>query len=181
MSPENEQYDDASLQDFHASGPVIARGSRASRCCSRCLNHGLRISITGHKRYCKYRLCSCQKCVFTVERQRVMAQQTALRRLEVLEETRNIGVHEAVVESSVNPEINHLQQQVISSTNSQPLPCLDDDLNIIENNMQQADNQDISTVNNGECFNEKSISFATFLSSLVFLSYLLGPSLGHGF
>lgn len=141
MSPENEQYDDAGLPDLPASGPVIAKRLKTKPCCSRCLNHGLKISINGHKRYCQHRLCTCQKCVFTAERQRVMARQAALRRAEALDETRIIEVHEAVAELSVNSETNHLQQQVISSTNSQPLTRLNDDSNIIQNNLHQTDNQ----------------------------------------
>ena len=58
--------------------------------CARCRNHNRHTPLRGHKRYCPFRRCECPRCQLTVDRQKIMARQVALRRAQEQDEARRV-------------------------------------------------------------------------------------------
>ncbi|KAK2587630.1 hypothetical protein KPH14_003755 [Odynerus spinipes] len=116
----------------HVDQPVTARtennassntsvGSRISRNCSRCRNHGLKIAQKGHGKECKYRYCNCERCKIITDRRSMMARQTALRRALTHDEDSTVLSIDGSSLSSIPQSSRNLEGSYDSSSGDSPI------------------------------------------------------------
>lgn len=88
--------------------------------CVRCRNHGLKTLLRGHKQYCPYASCACDKCRFTAEQQRQMRLQNAIRRAEAAERSSSQRRSRNSAPSLIPTPQQQTQQIVVTVQNTQP-------------------------------------------------------------
>lgn len=109
----------AAIYQMMENGMSEVPGRKESNCV-RCRNHGHKVVLRGHKQYCPYAACSCDKCRFTAEQQRQMRLQNAIRRAETTD--RSVTPARRQRNSSAPtmvPQQSAVQQQQSSTQNVQ--------------------------------------------------------------
>lgn len=107
--------------------------SRKESNCVRCRNHGLKIILRGHKQYCPYAACNCDKCRFTAEQQRQMRLQNAIRRAEAHDRNGTPGRRQRNSTTAAPTMVSPQQQQqtVLQQVPPQPPPQIQQQQQII--------------------------------------------------
>lgn len=61
--------------------------SKDPKCC-RCRNHGVISKLKGHKHFCRWKECTCPKCILLSKRQQISKEQIRIRRQQDLDQER---------------------------------------------------------------------------------------------